>query len=101
MIRKFAAALLALVFAVGAVFAEDVKGAFVKFADGTLTIKVGDANKDYKIPSDLKIKYKDKNGDEKEVSAADRLGKAKEGAEVTLKVDGEKVTEVQVKRKAK
>ena len=101
MVRKFAAALVALVIAVGAVFAEDVKGEFVKFADGTLTIKVGDANKDYKIPSDLKIKYKDKNGDEKEVLAADRLGKAKEGAAVTLKVDGEKVTEVQVKRKAK
>ena len=33
MFRKFAAALVALVIAFGAVFAEEVKGTFVKFAD--------------------------------------------------------------------
>ena len=62
MIRKFAAALVALVIAVGAVFADTIKGTFVKFADGKLTIKVDDKEKDYKIPSDLKVKYND--GDE-------------------------------------
>jgi hypothetical protein len=98
MIRKFAAALVALVIAVGAVFAEEIKGTFVKFADGTLTLKVSDKDKEYKIPADLKIKYKDKNGDEKEVSAADRLSKTKEGRNVTLTVDGEKVTEVKIER---
>ena len=101
MIRKFAAALVALVIAVGAVFADTIKGTFVKFADGTLTLKVDDKEKEYKIPSDLKIKYKDKNGDEKEVSAADRLGKAKEGRNVTLTVDGDKVTDVKLERKGK
>jgi len=98
MIRKFAAALVALVIAVGAVFASEIKGTFVKFADGKLTIKVEDKEKEYKIPSDLKIKYKDKNGDEKEVAASARLEKAKEGQEVTLQVDGDKVTDVKVKR---
>ena len=38
MIRKCAAALVCLVIAFGAVFAEEVKGTFVKFADGTLTL---------------------------------------------------------------
>ena len=97
MIRKFAAALVAVVIAVGSIFAEDVKGTFVKFADGKLTIKVDDKEKDYKIPADLKVKYKQK-GEEKEALATDRLGKAKEGAEVTLTVDGDKVSDVQIKR---
>ena len=79
MIRKFAAALVALVIAVGAVFADEIKGTFVKFADGKLTIKVEDKEKEYKIPSDLKIKCKDKNGDEKEVPASARLGRRRKG----------------------
>ena len=101
MIRKFAAALVALVIAVGAVFADEIKGTFVKFADGTLTLKVEDKEKEYKIPSDLKIKYKDKNGDEKEVLASERLSRAKEGRGVTLTVDGDKVTNVKIQRKSK
>jgi hypothetical protein len=98
MVRKFAAALVALVIAVGAVFAAEIKGKFVKFADGTLTIKVDDKDKEYKIPSDLKVKIKDKDGNEKEVAASARLERAKEGSEVTLTVDGDKVTDVKVKR---
>jgi hypothetical protein len=100
MFRKFAAALVALVIAFGAVFAEEVKGTFVKFAEGKLTLKVGDKEKDYKIPTDLKIKYKVK-GEEKEALASDRLGKAKESQEVTLTVDGEKVTDVKLGKRPK
>src|SRR5262249_28086239 len=98
MLRKFAAALVAVVIAAGSIFAEEVKGAFVKFADGKLTIKGDEKEKDYKIPADLKVKYKVK-GEEKEGLASDRLGKAKEGSEVTLTVDGDKVTDVQIRRK--
>jgi hypothetical protein len=101
MIRKFAAALVALVIAFGAVFAEEVKGTFVKFADGTLTLKVDDKEKEYKIPADLKIKRKGKDGTETETAASDVLSKAKEGRDVVLTVDGDKVTKVEVKRKAK
>jgi len=101
MFRKFAAALVALVIAFGAVFAEEVKGTFVKFADGKLTLKVDDKEKEYKIPADLKIKRKGKDGNETETPAADILGKAKEGTEVTLTVDGDKVTGVKTKRKGK
>src|SRR5438309_8201935 len=100
MVRKFAAALVAIVIATGSLFAEEVKGMFVKFADGKLTLKVDDKEKEYTIPADLKVKYKAK-GEEKEALASERLGKAKEGAEVTLKVDGEKVTDVQIRRKGK
>jgi hypothetical protein len=98
MVRKFAAALVVMVLAVGAVFAEEVKGTFVKFADGKLTLKVDDKEKDYKIPSDLKIKRKGKDGTETEVNAGDALGKAKEGRDITLTVEGDKVTNVKMGR---
>ena len=98
MVRKFAAALVALVITVGAVFAAEIKGTFVKFADGTLTIKVDDKEKEYKIPADLKGKRKGKDRTEQEYLVSERLGKAKEGAEITLTVDGDKVTAVKMKR---
>jgi hypothetical protein len=101
MLRKFAAALVALVIAVGSIFAEEVKGTFVKFTDGKLTLKVDDKEKDYKIPADLKVKRKGKDGTETEINATDMLGKAQEGREITLTVDGEKVTNVKMGRKAK
>lgn len=85
MVRKFAAALVALVIAVGSVFAEEIKGTFVKFADGKLTLKVDDKEKDIKIPADLKQKMKfGKDGEEKEYVVADMLAKAKEGTKYTV-----------------
>jgi hypothetical protein len=105
MVRKFAAALVALVIGFGAVFAEEVKGAFVKFADGTLTIKVDDKEKDYKIPSDLKIKRKNfKTGEEEEVLATESLDKMNKGKfkpTVVLTVDGDKVSKVGYEFKGK
>ena len=59
--------------AVGAVFAEEIKGTFVKFADGKLTIKVDDKEKEYKVPSDLKVKFKGKDGEEKEFPVSGML----------------------------
>jgi hypothetical protein len=104
MIRKFAAALMALVIAVGAVFADEVKGAFVKFADGKLTIKVDDKEKEYTIPSDLKVKRKNKDGEEVETLATESLDKMNKGKfkpTVVLTVDGEKVTGVKYEFKKK
>ena len=101
MVRKFAAALVALTIFVGAVFAEEVKGTFVKFADGKLTLKVDDKDKDYKVPSDLKIKRKGKGGEEKEYNASDVLGKAKEGAKMTVTVEDGTVKDFKMERKAK
>lgn len=98
MIRKFAAALVAVVIAFGAVFADDVKGTFVKFADGKLTLKVDDKEKEFKIPADLKGKRKDKDGNEKEYSVTEMLGKTKEGREVTVTTEGDKVTAVKLKK---
>jgi hypothetical protein len=91
MIRKFAAALVALVIAVGAVFAEEIKGTFVKFADGKLTLKVDDKDKDYKVPADLKIKRKGKDGTEREISVTDALSKTKEGTKLIVEVEGDTV----------
>ena len=71
------------------------------FSDGTLTLKVDDKEKEFKIPSDLKIKRKGKDGTETEISASDALSKAKEGREITLTVDDGKVTNVKMARKGK
>jgi len=104
MVRKFAAALVALVIATGSIFAEEVKGAFVKFADGTLTLKVDDKEKDYKIPTDLKMKRKGKDGTETEVAVTEsleRMNKGKFKPTVVLTVDGEKVTAVKYEFKKK
>src|SRR6476660_6996278 len=101
MVRKFAAALVAIVIATGSLFAEEVKGMFVKFSDGTLTLKVDDKEKEYKIPADLKIKRKGKDGTETEIAAGEALSKAKEGREITLTVDDGKVTNVKMARKGK
>jgi hypothetical protein len=98
MLRKCVATVLALVLAVGSVFAEEIKGKFVKFADGTLTLKVEDKDKDFKIPADLKIKRKGKDGAEMEVEVTKMLGKVKEGTEMTVTVDGSKVTDVKMAR---
>jgi len=100
MIRKFAAALVAVVFAFGAVFADEVKGTFVKFADGKLTVKVDDKEKEFKIGADTKVKIKVK-GEEKEVLLTDRLGKLKEGQNVVVVTDGDKVTDVKGAKKGK
>jgi len=87
MFRKFAVAVLAIVIAVGSGFAEEVKGAFVKFADGKLTVKVDDKDKEFKVPADLKMKRKGKDGTETEVSVADSFGKMKEGTKLILDVE--------------
>jgi len=95
MVRKFAAALVAVVIAFGSVFAEEVKGTFVKFADGKLTIKVEDKDKEYKIPADLKMKRKNfKTGEETEVLASESLSKFNDGKfkpTVVLEVDKDEV----------
>jgi hypothetical protein len=88
MIRKFAAALVAVVIAVGTVFADEIKCTFVKFADGKLTVKVDDKEKEYKVPADLKIKRKGKDGTETEVLASEGLGKMKEGSKLIVTEEG-------------
>ena len=101
MVRKFAAALVALVIGFGAVFAEEVKATFVKFADGKLTVKVDDKDKEYKVPADLKVKRKGKDGTEQETLASERFGKMKEGTKLTLDVDGDTVKGFKQERRPK
>jgi hypothetical protein len=101
MVRKFAAALVALVIAVGSVFADEIKGTFVKFADGKLTIKVDDKEKEFKIPADLKGKRKGKDGTEQEFVVADRLAKTKEGTGITVTTEKDEVKAVTIERRKK
>ena len=91
MIRKFATALVALVITMGAVFAEEVKAKFVKFADGKLTVKVDDKEKEYKVPDDLKVKFKTKDGETKEFEASRMFSKMKEGTPIILEVEKDEV----------
>src|SRR5262245_3884181 len=102
MVRKFAAALVASVIACGSVWADEIKGTFVKFADGKLTIKVDDKEKEFKIPADLKVKQKNKKtGEEEEVLLSERVSKYKEGQAVIVITDGDKVTNVKREPKKK
>jgi hypothetical protein len=97
MFRKFAVALLAIVIAVGTGFAEEVKAVFVKFADGKLTVKVDDKEKEYKVPADLKRPGKDG----KETLASESLGRMKEGMKLTLDVEKDTLKGYKVERKKK
>jgi Rieske Fe-S protein len=96
MFRKIAAALVVLTLAVGSVFADSIKGTFVKFADGKLTIKADGKEKEFKVPADAKQKTK-----KGEVLISDVLGKAKEGAELTVEFDKDTVTKVSAEKKKK
>lgn len=99
MIRKFVAASLALVLAVGSIFAEEIKGIFVKADGESITVKVDDKEKTYKFSTNkIKIKIK---GEEKEVSVADTVKRRKEGDKVTLTVDKDVVTSVKGEGKKK
>ena len=53
---------------------------FVKFADGKLTLKVDDKEKEYKIPADLKVKRKGKDGEETRGQCGGRPRQGKRGA---------------------
>ncbi len=98
MFRKFAAATLALVLAVGAAFAEEIKGTFVKFADGKLTLKVEDKEKEFTIPADLKIKRKGKDGNDVEVEASKALGSKRinDKTKITVTTKDDKVTDLKI-----
>ncbi|MEZ6139768.1 MAG: hypothetical protein R3B84_04270 [Zavarzinella sp.] len=86
MVRKLLAVTAALMLTFGTVFAEEVKATFVKFAEGKLTVKVGEDTKEYKVPEDLKLKFGKK---EVEVSKMLSNPKLKEGTKMTLDVEGD------------
>jgi hypothetical protein len=81
--RKLFAAVLALTFVVGGLFAEEFKGAlFVKFDKDTnkATFKIDDKEKEFIIAKDAK-KVKGRDG---EVELTEALGKAKADAKYDL-----------------
>jgi hypothetical protein len=96
MYRKFLATLVALMIVGGAVFAEEIMGVFVKYDEGKVTIKVDDKEKSYDVDKDAKVKFKDK-----EFALTDSLKRYKEGAKVTLTVEGGKVVKAKQERKKK
>jgi hypothetical protein len=96
MFRKCVAAFAALVICVGAIFAEEIKGVFVKFEDGKVTVKVDDKEKTYDVDKDATLKFKDN-----EVKLTDVFEKMKEGRTVTLTVEKDKVVKAKLEKKKK
>ena len=86
MLRKFFAVVVALMLAVGGLFAAEIKGIFKKYdADkATVTITVDDKDTEYKVDKTAKVKNK-KSGDE--TLLTDVFGKWKEGQKATLTVE--------------
>jgi hypothetical protein len=92
MLRKCFAAVIALMLAVGGLFAEDIKGIFKKFEDGKVTITVDEKDKTYTVSKDAKQKLKKK--DTEETLVTEILGKWKEGDKGTFTVEKDEVTKV-------
>jgi len=96
MFRKFFAAAVALALVVGGLFADEVKGVFKKYEDGKVTVEVDGKEKTYKVSTDAKVKFKDK-----EFALTDSFKRYKDGAKITLTVDKDVVTAAKGERPAK
>ena len=80
----------------------EMKAPFAASASGgKLTVKVDDKDKEYKVPDDLKVKFKGKDGEEKEFPASGMLSRRKEGQKLKLEVDGDTVKKISREGKGK
>lgn len=99
MLRNIVAAFAAFALFVGGVYAEEIKGTFVKFEEKKLTIKVGDKDETFVVSDDAKVKLGKKEG---KVIEAFAKKAPKEGAPLVVVVDDKKVvTEVKFEKKKK
>lgn len=96
MYRKFIAVVVALIFAVGGLLADEIKGVFKKFADGKVTITVDDKDKEYTVDKDAKVKVK-----KEEILLTEALAKWKEGQKGTFTVEKDVVTNAKKEKRAK
>lgn len=94
MYRKFFAAVVAVVLAVGGVFADEIKGVFKKYEEGKITISVDDKEKTYKVDKDAKTKVK-----KEEVLLTEALGKWKADQKGTFTVKDDVVTAAKKEKK--
>jgi len=99
MLRKFLGILVVLVLFTGILLADEAKGKFKKWEKGTITVKVGDKEVEYKTNKDCKIL----NGTEEVKGKArkDFFMNLKETADVTVTFtkEGDKVTVTEIKIK--
>lgn len=98
MLKHLCTLALVLGCGLGAANAEEIKGEFVKFADGKLTVKVADKEKEFKVSPDLKIMVK-----KELLPASEALGKLKPKAKpmLTLTVEKDEVKDIKVAKKDK
>jgi hypothetical protein len=99
MLKKLLAIGLLLFMGAGLLLADEAKGKFKKWDKGTITLKVGDKDVEYKLGKDSKIFEGDKPIDGKDGRAL--LKNLKEDTEVTVTFtkDGDKITVTEVKVK--
>lgn len=93
MFRKALAVVAALMFVVGGLFAEEVKGVFKKCEGGKVCIEVDGKVQEYKV-GDAKVKIKDK-----EIALTDILSKYKEGQAVVATVEKGELTKIKKDKK--
>jgi hypothetical protein len=101
MLRKFAVAVLALLFVVGIMIAAEVKGKVKEVTDDKVVITVGDKDETYSITDDTKfVNAKGKDIGDREKAMKQLKGAAKRNAEVTIQTEekgGKKVaTEIKL-----
>ncbi|QVL30888.1 hypothetical protein KIH39_18815 [Telmatocola sphagniphila] len=98
--RKFLAVVVALMLAVGGIFAEEIKGAiFKEYKDGKATFTIEEKEKSFKVDPKAKIKMKSKGGEETEIELTKLFEKAKKDSKYTITVDGDNLTEAKRERK--
>ncbi len=91
MFRKFVAVVAATLMAIGGLCAEDLKGVFKKYENGTATVEVDGKLKEYKVVRvEAKIKYK-----KSEIPLTDVFKNIKEGAKGTFSVENGVIVKVQ------
>ena len=95
MLRTVLCSLACLLVCAGVIFADEIKGKFVKFDSDkkVLTVSVDGKDKEYKVSGEVKV---GKNSGDK---ALERLAKYKADREVTLTVEKDLVTEVKSEKK--
>jgi hypothetical protein len=96
MFRKCFAAAIAVTLVVGGLFAEDIKGKFVSYDEGSgkLVIKVDDKEQTYTVMKDQKFTRKGKGGTDMEVEASKMMSRFKADSDITVSVDDKDKTKV-------
>ena len=94
--KKLLGVALVLVAGAGILLADEAKGKVTKWEKGTLTVKVGDKDVEYKVGKDAKLFDGDTEVTDKADRGKLRKGSADKNVVVTYDKDGDKITVTKV-----